>query len=58
MNQNKDYDRNDRVTDDELRSLNLKISPRKGLLYIGVIFIIILIMGMMALLVDYFITQF
>ena len=36
MNQNKDYDRNDRVTDEELRSLNLKISPRKGLLYIGV----------------------
>ena len=58
MNQNKDYDRNDRVTDEELRSLNLKISPRKGLLYIGVIFIIILIMGMIALLVDYFITQF
>jgi hypothetical protein len=58
MNQNKDYDRNDRVTDEELRSLNLKISPRKGLLYIGVIFIIILIIGMIALLVDYFITQF
>jgi len=58
MNQNKDYDRNDRVTDEELRSLNLKISPRKGLLYIGVIFIIILIMGMIALLVDYFVTQF
>ena len=58
MNQNKDYDRNDRVTDEELRSLNLKISPRKGLLYIGVIFIIILIIGMIALLVDYFATQF
>ena len=58
MNQNKDYDRNDRVTDEELRSLNLKISPRKGLLYIGVIFIIILIIRMIALLVDYFATQF
>ena len=49
MNQNKDYDRNDRVTEEELKALKLKVSPRRGLIIIGIIFIIILVIGMIAL---------
>tara|TARA_B100001029_G_scaffold153583_1_gene137284 strand:- start:4508 stop:4684 length:177 start_codon:yes stop_codon:yes gene_type:complete len=58
MNQNKDYDRNDRVTEEELKALKLKVSPRRGLIIIGIIFIIILIIGMIALLTEYFILNF
>jgi len=58
MNQNKDYDRNDRVTNEELKALKLKVSPRRGLIIIGVVFIIILIIGMIALLTEYFILNY
>ena len=43
MNQNKDYD--NKINEDELGPLKLKISPRRGLIVIGIIFIIILIIG-------------
>jgi len=58
MNQNKNYDRNDRVSKEELESLNLKVSPRRGLIIIGIIFIIILILGMIALLTEYFFLNY
>ena len=58
MNQNKDYDRNDRVTQEELRTLKLKVSPRRGLIIIGIIFIIILVIGMIALLTEYFLMNY
>ena len=38
MNQNKDYD--NKINEDELGPLKLKISPRRGLIVIGIIFII------------------
>ncbi|MEC7920536.1 MAG: hypothetical protein VYA06_00065 [Chloroflexota bacterium] len=57
MNQNKDYDRNDRVTEEELKALKLKVSPRRGLIIIGIIFIIILWILMIALLTEYFILN-
>ena len=41
MNQNKDYDRNDRVTEEELKALKLKVCPRRGLIIIGIIFILL-----------------
>ena len=44
MNQNKDYD--NKINEDELGSLKLKISPRRGLIVIGIIFIIILILSL------------
>lgn len=58
MNQNKNYDKNDRITKEELESLNLKISPRRGLIIIGIIFIIILILGMISLLTEYFFLNY
>ena len=39
MNQNKDYD--NKINEDELGPLKLKSSPRRGLIVIGIIFIII-----------------
>ena len=51
MNQNKDYD--NKINEDELGPLKLKISPRRGLIVIGIIFIIILIIGMFALIIDF-----
>ena len=51
MNQNKDYD--NKINEDDLGSLKLKISPRRGLIIIGIIFIIILIIGMFALIIDF-----
>ena len=51
MNQNKDYD--NKISEEDLGSLKLKISPRRGLIIIGIIFIIILIFGIFALLIDY-----
>ena len=51
MNQNKDYD--NKINEDELGALKLKISPRRGLIVIGIIFIIILIIGMFALIIDF-----
>ena len=51
MNQNKDYD--NKINEDELGSLKLKISPRRGLIVIGIIFIIILIIGIFALIIDF-----
>lgn len=51
MNQNKDYD--NKINEEDLGSLKLKISPRRGLIIIGIIFIIILIIGIFALLIDY-----
>ena len=51
MNQNKDYD--NKFNEKDLESLKLKISPRRGLIIIGIIFIIILIFGIFALLIDY-----
>ena len=51
MNQNKDYD--NKFNEEDLESLKLKISPRRGLIIIGIIFIIILIFGIFALLIDY-----
>ena len=58
MNQNKDYDRNDRVTEEELKALKLTVSPRRGLIIIGIIFIIILVIGMIALLTEYFLMNY
>ena len=55
---NKDYDRNDRVTEEELKALKLKVSPRRGLIIIGIIFIIILVIGMIALLTEYFLMNY
>ena len=37
MNQNKDYD--NKINEEELGSLKLKISPRRGLILTGIIFI-------------------
>ena len=51
MNQNKDYD--NKINEDELGPLKLKISPRRGLIVIGIIFIIILILGIFALIIDF-----
>tara|TARA_B100000900_G_scaffold406272_1_gene417067 strand:+ start:635 stop:802 length:168 start_codon:yes stop_codon:yes gene_type:complete len=51
MNQNKDYD--NKINEEDLGSLKLKISPRRGLIVIGIIFIIILIIGMIALIIDF-----
>ena len=51
MNQNKDYD--NKINEDDLGTLKLKISPRRGLIVIGIIFIIILIIGMFALIIDF-----
>tara|TARA_Y100001970_G_C14130601_1_gene801491 strand:- start:928 stop:1095 length:168 start_codon:yes stop_codon:yes gene_type:complete len=51
MNQNKDYD--NKINEEDLGSLKLKISPRRGLIIIGIIFIIILIIGMIALIIDF-----
>tara|TARA_B100000945_G_C20043175_1_gene440073 strand:+ start:186 stop:353 length:168 start_codon:yes stop_codon:yes gene_type:complete len=51
MNQNKDYD--NKFNEEDLGPLKLKISPRRGLIIIGIIFIIILIFGIFALLIDY-----
>tara|TARA_B100000700_G_scaffold284179_1_gene337189 strand:- start:131 stop:298 length:168 start_codon:yes stop_codon:yes gene_type:complete len=51
MNQNKDYD--NKINEDDLGSLKLKISPRRGLIIIGIVFIIILIIGMFALIIDF-----
>ena len=51
MNQNKDYD--NKINEDDLGSLKLKISPRRGLIIIGIVFIIILIIGMFALMIDF-----
>ena len=51
MNQNKDYD--NKINEDELGPLKLKICPRRGLIVIGIIFIIILIIGMFALIIDF-----
>ena len=45
MNQNKDYD--NKINEDDLGTLKLKISPRRGLIVIGIIFIIILIIGIL-----------
>ena len=58
MNQNKDYDRNDRVTEEELKAVKLKVSARRGLIIIGIIFIIILVIGMIALLTEYFLMNY
>mgnify|MGYP000083834323 FL=1 len=55
MNQNKDYD--NKINEDDLGTLKLKISPRRGLIVIGIIFIIILIIGIFALLIDFFIRN-
>ena len=51
MNQNKDYD--NKINEEDLGSLKLKISPRRGLIIIGIIFFIILIIGMIALIIDF-----
>ena len=51
MNQNKNYD--NKINEDDLGSLKLKISPRRGLIIIGIVFIIILIIGMFALIIDF-----
>ena len=51
MNQNKDYD--NKINEEDLGPLKLKISPRRGLIITGVIFIVILIAGMIALIVDF-----
>ena len=55
MNQNKDYD--NKFNEDDLGPLKLKISPRRSLIVIGVIFIIILIIGIFALLIDFIIRN-
>ena len=51
MNQNTDYD--NKINEEDLGPLKLKISPRRGLIITGVIFIVILIAGMIALIVDF-----
>ena len=51
MNQNKDYD--NKINEEELGSLKLKISPRRGLILTCIIFIVILIFGMIALIIDF-----
>ena len=48
MNQNKDYD--NKINEEELGSLKLKISPRRGLILTGIIFIVILIFGILVIL--------
>ena len=55
MNQNKDY--YNKINEDDLGNLKLKISPRIGLIVIGIIFIIILIIGIFALLVDFLVRN-
>tara|TARA_B100001094_G_scaffold44095_1_gene38862 strand:- start:453 stop:620 length:168 start_codon:yes stop_codon:yes gene_type:complete len=55
MNQNKDYD--NKINEEDLGPLKLKISPRRGLIITGVIFIVILIAGMIALIVDFIIRS-
>mgnify|MGYP005667684189 CR=1 FL=1 len=56
MNQNKDYD--NKINEDELGPLKLKISPRRGLIVIGIIFIIILIIGMFVLIFYYEVNHY
>ena len=55
MNQNKDYD--NKINEDELGPLKLKISPRRGLIVIGIFFITKLIITLKVFFNNFFITN-